>query len=57
MRLDVTAERVDAQCLDDAQLAALVRVARDVERHFGTHQDVEWAIDRAGTTSCCRRDR
>jgi pyruvate, water dikinase len=50
MRLDVTAERVDVPCLDDAQLAALVRVARDVERHFGTHQDVEWAIDRTGTT-------
>jgi phosphoenolpyruvate synthase/pyruvate phosphate dikinase len=50
VRLDVTAERVDAPCLDDAQLGALVRVARDVERHFGTHQDVEWAIDRAGTT-------
>ncbi len=50
VRMEVISERVVAPCLDDAQLAALVRLARDVERHFGTHQDVEWAIDRAGTT-------
>ena len=28
-------DRRDAPCLDDAQLAALVAVARDVEHHFG----------------------
>ncbi len=50
VRVEVPADRVDAPCLDREQLAALVRVARDVERHFGTHQDVEWAIDRAGRT-------
>jgi pyruvate, water dikinase len=50
VRLDVPADRVDVPCLDGMRLAALVRVARDVERHFGTHQDVEWAIDGAGTT-------
>ena len=48
--LDVPSERAAAPCLDDAQLAALVRVARDLERHFGAHQDVEWAIDRGGAT-------
>ena len=34
-------------CLDDEQLAALVELGRRVERHFGGHQDVEWAIDAA----------
>ena len=33
-------------CLDEEQLAALVELARRVERHFGAHQDVEWAIAR-----------
>ena len=28
------------------QLAALVDIARRVERHFGCHQDIEWAIAR-----------
>ena len=46
VRVEVPAERRDEPCLDDAQLAALVEVARRVERHFGGHQDVEWAIAR-----------
>ena len=31
-----------------AACAALVELARRVERHFGSHQDIEWAIDRDG---------
>jgi pyruvate, water dikinase len=50
VRLDVPQERADAPCLDDAHLAELMRLARDVERHFGSHQDVEWAIDGVGRT-------
>ena len=46
VRLKVAAERRDAPCLGEVQLAALVEVARLVERHFGSHQDVEWAIAR-----------
>jgi pyruvate,water dikinase len=49
VRLDVTGPRRDEPCLDEAQLAALVEVARRVERHFGAHQDVEWAIARRRT--------
>jgi pyruvate, water dikinase len=43
---DVPADRRRTPCLDDAALAALVDVARRVERHFGSHQDIEWAIAR-----------
>ncbi len=50
-RLDVPAERAQTACLDDRGLAALAGVAHDVERHFGCHQDVEWAIDGAGVLS------
>jgi pyruvate,water dikinase len=47
-RREVEAERREIPCLDDGQLAALVEVARQVERHFGGHQDIEWAIGRDG---------
>ena len=46
VRLEVGEERRDAPCLDEDGLRALVEVARRVERHFGSHQDVEWAIAR-----------
>jgi pyruvate,water dikinase len=36
--------RQSEPCLDDAQLAALVDVARRVQKYFGAHQDVEWAF-------------
>jgi pyruvate, water dikinase len=44
VQVDVPAERREAPCLDDERLAELVTVARRVERHFGAHQDIEWAI-------------
>jgi phosphoenolpyruvate synthase/pyruvate phosphate dikinase len=47
-RSDVPAERQGVACLDDARLGELVELASRVERHFGAHQDVEWAIDREG---------
>ena len=47
MRLDVPAERRGRPCLGEAELAALVEVARRIEDHYGSHQDVEWAIARA----------
>jgi pyruvate,water dikinase len=43
----VAAERRDEPCLGDEALAALVEVARRIERHYGGHQDVEWAIARS----------
>jgi pyruvate, water dikinase len=47
-RVAVETDRQQARCLDDDQLAALLELARRVERHIGGHQDVEWAIDAAG---------
>jgi pyruvate,water dikinase len=46
VRVQVPAERRDAACLGEDELAALVELARRVENHFGCHQDVEWAIER-----------
>ena len=48
VRIDVAVERRDIPCLEAPALAALIDVARRVERHFGCHQDVEWAIDDGG---------
>jgi pyruvate,water dikinase len=47
-RREVEAERRGVACLDDERLTALLELGRRVEAHFGGHQDVEWAIDRAG---------
>jgi phosphoenolpyruvate synthase/pyruvate phosphate dikinase len=44
----VAEDRQSEPCLDDASLAALVDVARRVQKYFGAHQDVEWAFDRDG---------
>ena len=35
-----------AACLTDEQLQALRHIARKVERHYGTPQDIEWAVER-----------
>ena len=47
VRVEVHSERRDAPCLDEKRLSALVDVGRRVERYFGSHQDIEWAIARA----------
>jgi len=33
-------------CLSDAELQSLRAIGRQVERHYGRPQDIEWAIDR-----------
>jgi pyruvate, water dikinase len=43
-RLEVPAERREVACLDEEQLGALLELARRAERHFGGHQDIEWAL-------------
>jgi pyruvate,water dikinase len=48
VRVEVPAERREAPCLGSEQLGELVELARRVERHFGCHQDIEWAIGRDG---------
>lgn len=49
VRRAVPPERRDAPCLGPEQLAALVELGCRVEKHFGSHQDVEWAIDHDGS--------
>lgn len=44
----VAEDRQAVASLDEAQLAALLDVGRRVQRYFGSHQDVEWAIARGG---------
>jgi pyruvate,water dikinase len=46
---EVDAARRKVACLDDAQLSELAALARRIERHFGGHQDVEWALDADAT--------
>lgn len=35
-------------CLDDSQISALATLGRRVEQHYGSPQDIEWAIDGDG---------
>jgi len=46
VRVEVTDERRTEACLREEHLTALVDLARRVERHYGSHQDVEWAFAR-----------
>jgi pyruvate,water dikinase len=45
---DVNERRRSRSCLEPAEIAQLVELARRVEKHYGCHQDLEWAIDHAG---------
>jgi pyruvate,water dikinase len=45
-RIEVDDGRRHQVCLGDGAIAALVDIGRRVERHFGHHQDIEWAIAR-----------
>jgi pyruvate,water dikinase len=42
----VDSDRRARLCLEPAEIASLVELARRVEAHYGRHQDLEWAIDR-----------
>jgi pyruvate,water dikinase len=41
---DTRAELRDAACLTDDEIRALAATARRVEAHYGTPQDIEWAM-------------
>lgn len=43
---EVEPERRSVRCLSDADVAAIARIAKRAEKHFGCPQDIEWAIDR-----------
>jgi pyruvate,water dikinase len=46
VRVAVPDDRRHLACLDEQALAALVDVAKRVERYFDSRQDIEWAIAR-----------
>ena len=46
---EVSAERRTQCCLSDAQIHALVALGKQVEQHYGSPQDIEWALDQDGT--------
>ena len=45
----VADERRSAASLADDHIAALAALAKRIERHRGAPQDIEWAVDDAGT--------
>ena len=47
---EVPAEKQGIPCLFDDQITELVRIAKQVERHYASPQDIEWAIDRDDQT-------
>ena len=47
-RVAVDDERRRQRCLDEPGGDCLVELARRVEGHFGSSQDVEWALERRG---------
>ncbi len=46
-RID-SAERSGEVCLSDVQIRTLAELGARVEAHYGTPQDIEWALDDAG---------
>ncbi|HEY2258755.1 MAG TPA: PEP/pyruvate-binding domain-containing protein [Solirubrobacteraceae bacterium] len=47
-RIEVAPERRQVGSLTPEAISSLVEVGRRIERHFGSHQDVEWAIPSSG---------
>jgi pyruvate,water dikinase len=45
---EVDADRRNISSLTDEEIAALAETAKRVEQHYGSPQDIEWAIDHAG---------
>ena len=50
----IEAERQLEPSLTLDEVKAVAALAKLAEQHYGCPQDVEWAIDRPATSSCCR---
>lgn len=45
---DIPADRQAQPCISDTEIAGLVELGKRVERHYGSAQDIEWAVDAGG---------
>lgn len=46
VKVELDEEKAKARVLDDGEIEELVRLGEIIEDHYGTPQDVEWAIER-----------
>lgn len=46
MRAEVPAHLQELPCLEDPEIQEIVRIALNVEQHFGVPQDMEWVVDK-----------
>jgi pyruvate, water dikinase len=53
----VPADRQSQPCLTDDEIAELKRIAMTIERHYGSPQDIEWAIDSVNGALCVLQSR
>ncbi|MGB9887466.1 MAG: PEP/pyruvate-binding domain-containing protein [Moorellales bacterium] len=42
--LDVPADKANQPCLEEREVIELAKVARQVEKHYGCPQDIEWCV-------------
>ncbi len=45
VHLEVPSEKQNQPCLSDEEVIKLAELAKKIEKHYGTAQDIEWAID------------
>ena len=43
---DVPPEKQEIPCLSDEEIIELAKIGKKIEGHYGTPQDIEWAIDK-----------
>jgi len=43
---DVPVDKQEQPCINDEEIVKLAELANRIENHYGTPQDIEWAIDR-----------
>jgi pyruvate,water dikinase len=46
IKAQVSTEKQEQPCLTDEEILKLAQLAKKIEDHYGTPQDIEWAIDR-----------
>ena len=47
-RMEATGDQADQASLNDEKALEVARICLELEKHYGSAQDVEWALDRSG---------